>query len=197
MKQINSLATRLSLIVGLFFLCADFLSIVKGDADVVRSVDRQLVDESVEGVRGEFRQSFRRAFECFEEILVADFPGLSFHKLLAELVNSGLELVIPIGKVIIASLVNALVESRVGVLLDVLLECIDHEPVAIGFEFVGFEEEQKHLFAICDDLGFCFEQFIHRRQERGFYLAVVYGGCRAFLAAIILVVAALLHLALE
>ena len=52
MKQINSLATRLSLIVGLFFLCADFLSIVEGDADVVRSVDRQLVDESVEGIRG-------------------------------------------------------------------------------------------------------------------------------------------------
>ena len=126
----------------------DFLSIAEGEADVVIGVDRQVIDESVEGIEGEFRQALGRVFECLEEVLVPGFPGLSFFDFCGELFDAGLELIVPVGKVVVALLIGVLVESRPGVLHDVLLHCVRHhlcliqEPVAFGFQFVGLEEER-------------------------------------------------------
>ncbi len=155
-----------------------------------------MIDQSVEGVEGEFSQAVGRVLEGFEEVLVSGFPGLGFFDLCGELVDAGLEFVVPVGEVIVALLVGALVESCPGVLSYILLDgvCNDlslvHEPVAFGFQLVGFEEERQHLLAVGDDLGFCFEELVHRRQECGLYFAVVYGWCGAFLPDIVFVVAA-------
>lgn len=83
------------------FLCADFLSVAKGEADVVLGVDGKVVDQSVEGVEGEFRQAVGRVLKGVEEVLVSCFPVLGLLNLLAELVDLGLELVIPVGKIVI------------------------------------------------------------------------------------------------
>jgi len=70
-----------------------------------------MIDQSVEGVEGEFSQAVGRVLEGFEEVLVSGFPGLGFFDLCGELVDAGLEFVVPVGEVIVALLVGALVES--------------------------------------------------------------------------------------
>lgn len=152
----------------MFLLYLDFLPVAEGEADVVLGVDGQVVDQPVEDIEGEFRQAVWRVFEGLDEVLISGFPGLSFLDFLAKIVNPGFEFVVPVGEVVVALLVGALVEDRAGVLLDVLLNRVGHdlrlihEPVALGFEFVGFEEERKHLFAIRDDLRFRGEKLVHR-----------------------------------
>ncbi len=109
------------------FLCLDGLAVTEGYADVALAVDRKVIRQGVEIIKGECGQGFWQFLKGGKEILDAAFLRLCLADLLIQILDSGFERFVPGGKVIVFFLVGLLVESDVGVFVDVLLDGIGND----------------------------------------------------------------------
>lgn len=98
----------------------DFLSVLKGEADVVLCVDRGVVHQPIPAFKRELRQLGGQLFKGLQECFVVSLLGLLLTDFLDDFLEASLGLIEPLRQPIISFLVFGLVQSNVGVFVDAL-----------------------------------------------------------------------------